>query len=203
MSLQGVKVLLNKHTLTHTHHLCYLYLEHIGFNVYYCDQSKDLCSFYFLSFSFFTLLNFFFQLQTEVTLPACWKNSCSRSHSDSVLPVSHTVLLSFALSAAAECVQLGVCVCVCVSPVGLPMVSVSLSLVTVLIKELQVFFLFVSHLLSFAVCASHICTHRLSFTASCEFRPRWWQRTREVNVNKKSQQPFGDRCVVTCSTCAQ
>lgn len=52
--------------------------------------------------------------QTEVTLPACWKNSCSRSHSDSVLPVSHTVLLSFALSAAAECVQLGVCVCVCV-----------------------------------------------------------------------------------------
>lgn len=122
-----------------------------------------------------------------------------------MLPVSHTVLLSFALSAAAECVQLGVCVCVCmcVSLVGLPMVSVSLSLVTVLIKELQVFFLFVSHLLSYAVCASHICTHRLSFTASCEFSPRRWQRTREVNVNKKSQQPFGDGCVVTCSTCAQ
>lgn len=143
--------------------------------------------------------------QTEVTLPARWKNSCSRSHSDSVLPVSltHSASQFCSFCCCRVCAARRVCVCVCVSPVGLPMVSVSLSLVTVLIKELQVFFLFVSHLLSDAVCASHICTHRLSFTASCEFRPRWWQRTREVNVNKKSQQPFGDRCVVTCSTCAQ
>lgn len=102
-------------TLTHIHHLCYLYLKHVGFNVYYCDQSKGFVQFLLSLFFFFYFVvekklskrKWHFRLVGKTAALEATVTQCC---------LSHTVLLSFALSAAAVCV----CVCMCVSPVGLP-----------------------------------------------------------------------------------
>lgn len=155
----------NKHTLTHIHHLCYLFMKHIGFNVYYCDQSKDFCAvFTFCLFLFLLrswkknsengsdtsgLLEKQLHSKPRWLSAACLSLSARLSHA-----LTHTLSLYFSvlLFLLLPSVCSSACVCMCVSPVGLPMVSVSLSLVTALIKELQLFF--VSHLLLSVLLAS-------------------------------------------------